>query len=119
MANKNKDKCSTKYCRRIKAPHRTICYCCIKRKQKKDHPIEYTYYVLKNNAKRRGKIFDLTLADFVSFCKNNNYIEKKGVTKKKLHIDRIDATKGYSIDNIQVLTCSENSSKGQQEKNPF
>lgn len=33
-----------------------------------------------------------------------------------LHIDRKDRTRGYVPDNVQVLTCSENSSKGNREK---
>jgi hypothetical protein len=32
------------------------------------------------------------------------------------HIDRIDSTLGYTPDNVQVLTCSENSIKGNREK---
>jgi hypothetical protein len=37
-----------------------------------------------------------------------------------MSIDRIDHTKGYSRDNIQIMGYSENSSKGAYEKDlPF
>lgn len=65
--------------------------------------------VLKNNAKRRGKDFSLTLDDFMHFLKQNpNYMVKKGIRVKSLQIDRIDNLKGYSLDNIRAITLREN-----------
>lgn len=78
------------------------------------------YYTLKSNAKRRGKEFDLTPEQFEQFCRKTLYIGYKGRTGTALSIDRIDSSKGYTMDNIVVLTNRENGAKGFQEGNaPF
>ena len=43
-------------------------------------------------------------------------MDEKGCTRFCLHIDRIDATKEYTFDNLQVLTCTENVLKGNAER---
>ena len=43
-------------------------------------------------------------------------MDEKGRTRYRLHIDRIDVTKGYHFDNLQVLTCTENVLKGNAER---
>ena len=116
---KDKSKCATRYCRNSARPAAKTCYKCNMRKFKETHPLEYCFNILRTNAKRRGKSFELTKEQFKIFCEETQYLTKKGVTKRKLHIDRIDSSKGYSIDNIQILTCSENSRKGAYEKHPF
>ena len=70
-----------------------------------------TYLNLKHNANRRNKEFNLTFEEFSEFAKKFEYLAGKGRKKKSLHIDRINEKLGYSIDNIQVLTNSENVSK--------
>ena len=75
------------------------------------NPIRAAYLQLKSNAKRRGKGFSLTLDQFKRFCVKTKYINVKGVNAESYHIDRIDETKGYSIDNIQLLTNRENVKK--------
>lgn len=77
----------------------------------KDDPIRMSYWTLKGNATRRGKEFKLTLEEFKKFCIETNYINKKGISKNAYHIDRINEDKGYTIDNIQLLTNSENVTK--------
>lgn len=57
------------------------------------------------------KEFKLTFEEFKKFAIETNYIQGKGKNKTSYHIDRIDETKGYTIDNIQVLTNSENVKK--------
>lgn len=104
---------STKGTERFCAKHR-------KRYQKENNPIMYVYGYLKQNARRRGKAFDLTLPEFGKFCQETGYLDGRGKLKKSLTIDRIDPTKGYSIDNIQVLSLSDNSRKGDKvEDCPF
>jgi hypothetical protein len=113
-------KCATKYCRNYARADLKICNKCHMRQYKKRHPINYYYNVLRNNAKRRGKEFELTLDDFKKFCKETNYIELKGKEKNSATIDRINHKKGYTIDNIRILSLSDNSKKGNYEKNcPF
>lgn len=99
--------CITKFCR--KPGYRgNYCHRCQKQRYKEKHPERYAFTVLKNNAKRRGKIFELTYEQFLEFAIKTNYLAGRGRTKESLHIDRIDETKGYTIDNIQVITNTEN-----------
>ena len=90
-----------------------------KRHFKQTNPVGYHYGTLRQNAKRRGKEFTLTIDEFRTFCEETNYLEKKGKHKRAASIDRIDPNRGYSIDNIQILSLSENSKKGTQEQCPF
>jgi len=71
---------------------------------------------LRGNAKRRGLEFALTLDDFRAFSDATGYLVGRGTSKFSLSIDRIDARLGYRLDNIRVLTLSENSTKGNQER---
>jgi hypothetical protein len=63
---------------------------------------------MRANAKRRGKVFDLTYEQFEQFVTKTGYIRKKGRLSTCLHIDRIEEHGNYTISNIQVLTNSEN-----------
>jgi len=80
------------------------------------NPIRAAYTNLKQNASRRKKSFAITFEEFAAWCKETNYITRKGREGDKMHIDRINHLKGYSIDNIQILSCRENSQKGNREK---
>jgi len=95
----------------------------IKTKQyRHKYPFKYAYQTLKSNAKKRGKEFTITLHEFILFCHETNYIGYKGRRGSCLSVDRIDQNKGYTIDNIQTLTVSENSKKQRQfekENCPF
>ena len=86
------------------------CYCnkCKYLIEKENDPIGLSYRRLKSHAKQRGKEFSLTKDEFSQFCIKSEYLVKKGIHKNCYHIDRIDETKGYSIDNIQILTNTEN-----------
>lgn len=75
---------------------------------KKANPLRYAYQSLKDNAKRRGKPFDLTFEQFKSFCSKTSYIQNRGRLAGSFHIDRKNEDEGYTLDNIQVLTNSEN-----------
>lgn len=101
-------KCATKYCRKKAATNRTKCHSCVKKEWAERNPFKYAFNALKQNAKRRGKPFDLTLEQFREFAIRTDYMAGKGITKDSFHIDRIDPERGYTIDNIRVLTNSEN-----------
>ena len=91
-----------------------------KRQQKEINPLAYVFNALKSNAKRRKKDFSLTLEQFGAFCEETNYLELRGKTGASASIDRRDPLQGYHLDNLQILTLSENSSKGQSaEDAPF
>lgn len=87
---------------------RRICYSCRYKSYKERNPYRLAYTRLRGHAKARGKEFDLTFEQFKAFCINSNYLNCKGVRKESYHIDRIDETKGYTVDNIQLLTNTEN-----------
>lgn len=89
----------------------TCQYCATKRYRQK-HPIRAVYTSLRNNAKRRGKEFNLTLEQFEAFAVKTKLLYKRGRSKDSHTVERIDPTRGYVIDNIAMLTLSENSRKG-------
>lgn len=76
--------------------------------QRLKNPEKYAYQTLKDNAKRRGKEFTLTFEQFSEFAVKTSYIARKGRKKDSLHIDRIYENNGYTKENIQTLTNSEN-----------
>lgn len=103
-------KCATRGCMSI-ASHGRYCSACVKRKWRKNNPEKAAFCALRDNAKRRGKEFDLTYDQFLQFVERTDYMAKKGIWRDSFHIDRIDETKGYTIDNLQVITNAENVKK--------
>jgi hypothetical protein len=111
-------------------PHQCAVCCCRRRRQKDHpychrhgkqawraaHPVIATWRRLIDGARRRGREWALTTADFIEFIEETSYLDRKGRHRLCLHIDRIDSTRGYTRDNIQAITCSENTSKGNQER---
>jgi len=98
-----------KICKKDKPKLRgCVCNQCRYLTEKERDPIGLAFRRLKAHAKQRGKEFNLTKEDFILFCVKSEYILESGISKNNFHIDRVDETKGYSIDNIQVLTNSEN-----------
>ena len=75
------------------------------------NPIKASYLNAKSNAKKRDIAFELTFEQYRRFVQEHNYMNSKGRSRDSLHIDRIDASKGYVISNLQVLTNSENVKK--------
>jgi hypothetical protein len=66
---------------------------------------------LRTNAKRRGKLFAITFEEFAIFCQRTQYLTNKGKRKDSFSIDRKQNHLGYTLDNIQVLTLSQNTIK--------
>lgn len=106
-----KNKCETRYCRSKTNGTSKKCPKCCKRRQKNNDPEAYTYNALKNNAKRRGKVFTITLEYFRKFCAESNYIELKGIHKENATIDRINNELGYIEGNLRVITNAANNHK--------
>jgi hypothetical protein len=75
-----------------------------------------TFVEKKSNAKRRGIVWTLTLEEYTEIVQQQNYMDNKGCERHCLHLDRIDHTKGYEVGNLQIITCSENVVKGNQER---
>ena len=86
------------------------------REWRANNPVKAAFSHLRQNAKARRKEFLLTFEQFTEFCERTNYIKRRGRKARRAHIDRIDHRLGYAIDNIQILSCSKNSIKGNAEK---
>jgi len=67
-------------------------------------PVYDRYVNFKGNALRRGKEFLITLQEFRDWCQEKGYIIKRGYRGKNCTVDRIDNSKGYNIENIQLIT---------------
>lgn len=80
------------------------------------NPVQAAYDTLRTHARARRKEFTITLAEFRSLVEPTRYLDDKGNERHSLHIDRIDATLGYTTGNLQVLTCTENVVKGNAER---
>lgn len=115
MAKMDQDKCKHEFCNK-NANTKGYCKKHYAAFMAKQYPYKNAYSRLKSNAKRRAIPFYLTLEEFKQFADSTGYINRRGRTKYDLHIDRIDCTKGYSKDNIQVLTNLQNARKGVLEK---
>lgn len=102
-------KCASENCTNKHFGRSKFCRRCNNRKYRIKHPIQYWYWTLKMNAKRRGKSFSLTLEQFSEFCIKTGYGELKGKTATSLSVDRIKPLEGYHYDNIRAITLSDNS----------
>jgi hypothetical protein len=95
-------------CGKLLPNKKKICSACQSRIWRAKNTYRAAYIILKFNAKRRGHEFTLTFEQFKKFAIKTKYIKGKGIFRDNLHIDRKDETKGYTIDNIQILTNSQN-----------
>ena len=72
--------------------------------------------VIKDRAKKKGIPFDLELSDISTYsvCPVFGYVLERGngtANPNSPSVDRIDATKGYTKDNIQILSNKANAMK--------
>jgi len=118
IKNKNPKLCQAYRCKNKKMDRHRFCSKHAKRYQKEVNPENYYFNILRSNANRRGKQFSLTLEEFKVFCKRTGYLEKKGKSAGSASIDRIDPSKGYQLDNIQMITLADNTRK-MHEDCPF
>lgn len=118
--NKPKHLCPAYRCKKSKADRKRFCHKHHHVHQKETNLAGYTYMLLKCNAKRRGKVFTITLQDFKAFCEETNYLVLKGKKANSASIDRINPSLGYEKGNLQVLSLSANVSKHYEDsKCPF
>lgn len=109
--------CIVRSCRRPAAKKSPLCSCHKMRIWRAENPLRAAFSNLRTNARKRGVVFALTLAEFEGFCERTGYLERAGREQRSdLQIDRIDHTQGYTLGNLQVLTLTENAAKGNQER---
>lgn len=109
--NQSTERCPVRFCRNKRAKDKALCHTHHSRSWRKRNPLTAAYFSARSHAKARNIQFTLSLEQFAQFAGATGYLNGSGTNGHNLHIDRIDATKGYVEGNIQVLTCSENSRK--------
>lgn len=88
-----------------------MCGSCRSRKSRISDPVRYAYNNLKNRANQRSVLFTITLEQFREWCCKVKYIGFAGRSSESYTIDRKYNDVGYHIDNIQVMTKSNNIKK--------
>jgi hypothetical protein len=89
------------------ATHST-CITCESRLWRANHPDRAVYREIKNRAKRRGQIFDITFEQFCATPHFEEYLTRRGTGIGELHLDRKIVHLGYVPGNLQVITTAEN-----------
>lgn len=77
---------------------------------REQNPIPTLLAQIRWRAKRDQREFDLDLDWFTAF------LADRGYDKAEHQIDRISVLKGYTKDNLQILTIEENIAKGNRER---
>lgn len=111
---KRAGKCLTPHCRNAARSQRNFCNTC--RGHFYDDPMRRLFRNLKAHAKRRGKEFLLEFDEFASLALSSGYLLMAGREKHCLHVDRIDARRGYEKGNIRIISSGENSRKAYIDK---
>ena len=99
-----------------------LCNATLQRKSREKYPIKFLLRDAKQHAKQRKREFDLCEQDIIDqlFKQNNNCaISGLSFSKYKISLDRIDSNKGYTKDNIQLLTIQVNRMKSDFEVTDF
>jgi hypothetical protein len=117
---KRKGQCRVIFCKRLArvqvrrkagklcvATHST-CITCESRLWRANHPARSVYREIKNRAKRRGQIFDITFEQFCATPRFEEYLTHRGTGIGELHLDRKKVHRGYVPGNLQVITTAEN-----------
>ena len=101
--HKSKLLCSTKRCMRPRKAKRSICAKCEQERYRARNPERAVWRCIKDRAGRNKVEFAIPFEVFVALARAAGYGKGSG-----LHMDRRDATLGYTLDNVQFLTSSEN-----------
>lgn len=102
------NRCSTPYCKN-KVPGNYQCNKCRSKKWREANPIKYSFYNLRNRARRDNIPFTIVFEDFEKWCVNVHYIGmKRGRGANARTVDRRYNDIGYHIDNIQVMEKRDN-----------
>ncbi len=108
--------CTKQRAGRHGAGSRPLCHAHMQQVKTVTCPEVVLFHNLKKSAKRRKIEFTLTIHQWRAFCAVTGYArDRVGRRGQRLSVDRIDPRKGYSYDNIQALTVSDNISKMNRE----
>lgn len=113
--------CVVAHCRKKHVPEKWggkfhLCHRHRQERWRRNNPKQASYRALKDHAVARRIPFTLTLDFFIRITTAAGYWDQDAASHgDRLSVDRIDATLGYSNDNIQIITVSENSLKSHRE----
>lgn len=117
---KRKGQCRVVYCKRparvqarwdrqkLRTVHHAICLTCETRLKRANNPAREVYWQIKDRAKRRNQIFNLTFPEFLAEIEGTDYLTRRGTGIGELHLDRKKVQLGYVPGNLQVITTAEN-----------
>jgi len=113
---KRPELCHVSYCRNVHLPQRRLCSKHKMARWRYANPLRASFSTLRDHARARKLAFSLTFEQFRDLVTPTAYLADKGNTKDALQLDRVDASRGYHADNMEVITTSENTSKGNTER---
>jgi len=96
--------------------NRTRCPGCRRASQRAANPLLTAYAQIRDRARRKGIQFALPWDFFTTLAEATGYVTGRGRSVDDLHLDRIDATRGYLPDNVRVVTAAENLAKAVGER---
>lgn len=73
--------------------------------------IPHAFKSQKNNAKKRGIAWNLSLVEWADIWKRSGHLSERGLGKGRYVMSRIADQGGYSVDNVVIKTHSENSAE--------
>ena len=87
------------------------------RKQTEDNPLQRLFWNCKSSAKRRGILWEITIEDLVvpTHCPYLGvaltFLPGRSHQPSRPSIDRKDSSKGYTPDNVEVISMKANMMK--------
>lgn len=108
---KDPSRCVTPYCRNSREGQNRRCSKCRRREWRERYPLKSRLAHVRDRARRKGLEFALTLEDFAELERLCG-----GPITSRHHIDRICVARGYTRDNVQVLSAADNIAKGNRER---
>ncbi len=108
--------CAKQRAGRQGAGSRPLCHAHMQQVKTVTCPEVVLFHNLKKSARRRKIEFKLTIDQWRAFCAVTGYArDRVGRRGQRLSVDRVDPKRGYSYDNIQALTVSDNIAKMNRE----
>jgi hypothetical protein len=97
------------------APKGRLCSKHQTRRWRANNVIRNSYNSLRAHARERFISFDITWNYWKEFCERTRYHELKGTGAEDMSIDRPNSLRGYTDDNIRMLSVRDNTFKQHNE----
>lgn len=110
-SKKRRGLCAVYRCRRPRADRRVVCNTCKCRLFRLKRPDYYAWVCLEASARKRGIGFEITFEQFQEFCVRTDYLQTKGKHPDSSSINRKKHWLPYTIDNIEIMSIHDNTSR--------